>query len=105
MRWVQLSDLHFNFADYNTKDNYDTDKLKSELINTLSNLKGIDFVTITGDCLYQFNESEKSIKSLKSFSKEIVNSCGIKKSKLYLVPGNHDVNRDDTKRSDAIKKY
>lgn len=104
MRWVQLSDLHFNFADYNTKDNYDTDKLKSELINTLSNLKGIDFVTITGDCLYQFNESEKSIKSLKSFSKEIVNSCGIKKSKLYLVPGNHDVNRDDTKRSDAIKK-
>lgn len=104
MRWVQLSDLHFNFVDYKTKDNYDTDKLKSELIKALSDLDGIDFVTITGDCLYRFNESEESIKSLKSFSKEIANSCGIKKSQLYLVPGNHDVNRDDTKRSDAIKE-
>lgn len=104
MRWVQLSDLHFNFVDYKTNDNYDTDKLKSELIKALSNLDGIDFVTITGDCLYRFNESEESIKSLKSFSKKIANSCGIKKSQLYLVPGNHDVNRDDTKRSDAIKE-
>lgn len=66
MRWVQLSDLHFNFVDYKTNDNYDTDKLKSELIKALSNLDGIDFVTITGDCLYRFNESEESIKSLKS---------------------------------------
>lgn len=104
MRWVQLSDLHFNFVDYETKDNYDSDKLKSELIKALSSLGGIDFVTVTGDCLYRFNESEESKKSLKNFSKEIADSCGIKKSQIYLVPGNHDVNRDDTKRSEAIKK-
>lgn len=102
MRWVQFSDLHFNFDDYATNDNFDTETLKQELITTLSNLGKIDFVTITGDCLYRFNESEENIKTLKSFSKEISDACKIKKNQIYLTPGNHDVNRNDTSRIKAI---
>jgi predicted MPP superfamily phosphohydrolase len=54
LRWVHLSDIHFNFL------NYRTQKMKDELLKHLSSLRAkdvINFLVITGDLV--FKEREK----------------------------------------------
>ena len=52
MRWLHLSDIHFGFRGYESKN---VRKKLIEKINTL-NLQ-MDFILITGDCLYQFGKT------------------------------------------------
>ena len=50
MKWLHLSDLHFNY------ENYDTKKMRYELVKFLSGLGNsevYDAVFITGDISYQ----------------------------------------------------
>lgn len=65
MKWLHLSDLHFNYK------NYDSENLKSSLIKTLSDIKDIEFIVITGDCIYQFDRNPKNTDNLVDFIEKI----------------------------------
>lgn len=98
MKWIQISDIHFNF------DNFDTKALRENLIITLKDIPDVDFLIITGDVLYKYGKSEQDIQSAVDFIAEIRNACGVKKRNVYLTPGNHDVNQKDTDRNKLISK-
>jgi len=94
MKWLHISDLHFQFK------NYDTANLRDKMLNYLSkNGIKLDFIIITGDILYRYNSKDNEILD---FIKEIRIKCGVKPDAVYIVPGNHDVNRNDTKRNKII---
>lgn len=99
MKWVVLSDLHMDFKNCTTKT------AREKLLDTLKKerQKGkISFVLITGDCLHQ---NKGDIHDLKNFILKIAKACDVKKDKIILCPGNHDIDRDNAKRNDAINRY
>lgn len=52
LRWLHLSDLHFNFP------GYETDWLRDQLFFKLEEFKGsIDFLVVTGDLLFKFGST------------------------------------------------
>lgn len=110
MRWLHISDLHYNYK----KSNLQTKKLREELINTLASLKNsvefvaIDHLFLTGDyrnALYQKDDTiEKDVNDVVEFILQIADTLDIKKENIYYVCGNHDLTRSvDNKNSDNSK--
>lgn len=97
MKWVHISDIHFNF------ENYNTDVLREKLIQFLEKENDIDFILITGDSIYQYGKNGKTEDSI-NFINNIVHACKCDKTNVYLCPGNHDINRNDTERNAIIDR-
>lgn len=95
MKWIHISDLHFNFKNYNTEE------LREKLISFLKNEKNIDFIIITGDIIYQYGKGEDG-EGIINYIKRIKTACGGENIDIYLCPGNHDINRYDTNRNEII---
>ena len=98
MRWLHLSDIHFGFRGYESKN---VRKKLIEKINTL-NLQ-MDFILITGDCLYQFGKTTWDQKATINYIKDIVKACKCPNKRVYICPGNHDVDRDSESRNKLIQ--
>lgn len=102
MKWLHLSDLHFN----PNVDGTDSIFLRNNLIKFLKN-NGIvvDKIFITGDfrdALLQ-DDSDENAEIIAKYIFEIADSVGIKDvSNILLVPGNHDINRDYAERQNCI---
>ena len=97
MKWLHISDLHFNFP------GYDSQNLKDKLIDLLKELSfKADFILVTGDCLYQHGGTNKTRKELVQFFKLISKTCSCSCGKIYISQGNHDVNRSDENRNKLI---
>lgn len=89
IRILHLSDLHY--SDKN-KDII-TRRLKS-LFNSLESQKGkIDLVVFTGD-VTQSGKANEFDQANNIFFEHIKSRLNISKSKIYIAPGNHDVDRD-----------
>lgn len=100
MRWLHLSDLHFMF------NGYDSAQLKNKLLDKIEELKlNLDFIIITGDCLYQYKEKDNDIKRIADFIISIAKKSNCSKKNIFLCQGNHDVSRNDITRNQSIKKY
>lgn len=87
IRWLHLSDIHFDY------DNYDTLRLRDKLLQFINDLhKEFDFIVITGDISYKGREYNDDVESfLRNLAKVAkLQSLG----QMYLVPGNHDIKRD-----------
>lgn len=97
MKWVHISDIHFNYSNYNT------DVLREKLIEFLSEENDIDFVLITGDSIYQYGKCEKVETSI-TYINDIISACGGDSTDVYLCPGNHDINRNDSARNQIINQ-
>jgi predicted MPP superfamily phosphohydrolase len=100
LAWLQISDIHFN-----PKTEWRDSPIR---ITLLSFLKGIfendpslrpDFIFCTGDIAFGESTSSpisKQYDQAKIFFDELLNICGnppLPKERLFVVPGNHDVNR------------
>lgn len=99
MKWIVLSDLHMSFK------NCTTQIARNKLIETLKKEKQkgeISFILIVGDCLHQYCGD---LHEIKNFILKIAKACGVKKDKVILCPGNHDIDRENTKRNSAIMEY
>lgn len=103
LTWLHISDIHFN-----QKNEWRDSTTREEL---LSFLKGVfkegrvlfpDYIFCTGDIA--FGHSSKSsideqYTQAREFFDGLLDICGghdgaLSRSRLYVVPGNHDVNRD-----------
>lgn len=102
MKWLHLSDLHFN----PNGDGTDSIFLRNSLIKFLKN-NGIvaDKIFITGDfrdALRQV-DSDENAEIVAKYIFELADSVGINDvSNILIVPGNHDLNRDYTERQKCI---
>ncbi|MBR0621882.1 metallophosphoesterase family protein [Bacillus pumilus] len=91
LRFLQISDLHFQFQNFNTY------LMRDKLIEYLSELKkdsNFDFLLLTGDIAHRGNDyNEDLVEYLNNMIVEIE----LNKENVHLIPGNHDVSRDSTR--------
>ncbi len=91
--WLHLSDIHFNYKDFNTVRM--RDKLLDK-IESISKSTHISFIAITGDIAYQCGSYTQNIID---FINEILTRSNISKENLFIVPGNHDVKRGSSRKT------
>jgi len=88
INWLHFSDIHFNHK------NFDTNRMRDRLKNKIEEITkdvSCDFIVVTGDIVFQGGAYEVDISD---FLNKILGICHLKKEKLYLVPGNHDLKRN-----------
>lgn len=103
LTWLHLSDVHFESPASGTKKNYwSQDKVKKSFIQQLpgllkkTDLKP-DFVFLTGDITFSGRKEEYDIADeFLSNLKKVLPKRG--DTRIVLVPGNHDVDRDVVSR-------
>ena len=90
---LHLSDIHMNFM------NYDTNRMREKFyqyINKIAN--DVNFIVITGDTVYKNGSYETAKEFYTNVKSAIPNN-----NKFIVVPGNHDVDRSDKARINAIR--
>lgn len=98
MRWLHISDIHFNMRGYDSKN------IRKQLLVKLKELNlHMDFILITGDCLFRFGNESFDCKLIITFIKDIASICKCSLKKVYICPGNHDVDRENTLRNVLIE--
>ena len=104
MRWIHLSDIHYNPG---TEKNRNTNQLRKKLPQYIRD-NGIvaDEIFITGDfrnATAPCDDEESLVNDTVDFIMEIANSAKIADpSHIHIVPGNHDLTRSET--SPSIKE-
>ncbi len=102
LRWLHLSDIHFH-----PKTEWRYSYIRNNLISFLDNmfeenkLINPDIVFCTGDIAFgETNDARLSDQYCQAsqFFDDLLSVCGVQgiplsKNRLYIVPGNHDVNR------------
>lgn len=98
IRWLHFSDIHLN------SDETATRMMRQALPVYLRELnQQIDYAFFTGDISDARNGFVNADIAV-SFLRDIMSSAAIPIDRLFIVPGNHDVNRNTTDRENAIKR-
>lgn len=74
-------------------------KMRDELVSYLGEMKkkaGFNFLLITGDIAHRGDSYNEDIKT---FLNDLINEIEIPKNEVYIIPGNHDISREDKMRS------
>jgi predicted phosphodiesterase len=91
IRILHLSDFHFS-----KKSEWESTPVLNELVSDLSNLMdeklNPDLVVISGD-ITQGGKKADFNKALQWIEKRLIPTLGINNKQLFLVPGNHDLER------------
>lgn len=86
--WLHLSDTHFQ-----ERNSWDAQIVRKSLLEDLKNRKqdGLkpDFVIFTGDITQVANSNEYQMA--REFFDSLLDTVGLSKEYLFVVPGNHDV--------------
>ena len=97
IRWIHFSDLHLNLTGTETK------RLRENLLEYLDTIVGkIDYAFFTGDIRHAPSGDFPS-----NAGKEIENICnaiGLPEKRLFIVPGNHDIDRNCPKKNKVINR-
>jgi len=94
--WLHLSDLHFG-----NPEHWDFDRIRRELFTDLKRMREQhrlqpDFLFFTGDLAFGEIESapiNHQLMEAGKFIQEVQNQVAIPEENVFIVPGNHDVNR------------
>lgn len=98
IRLLHFSDIHFKYPDCCNLDTDPNVSIRDTLRVDISDYcskdsKNIDAILITGDIAFSGRQEEYEAAS--SWIEELCESTGCSKLDVYVVPGNHDVNRTD----------
>ena len=97
IRWIHFSDLHLNKVGTETK------RLRKKLIEYLESMDGkFDYAFFTGDIRYAPN-GDFSIDA-GSKIENICNAINLPEKRLFMVAGNHDVDRDCREKNEIVEK-
>lgn len=94
IRLVHLSDIHFTASKEGLARR--NRSLRHDLLNDLKKVKSTlgsaQAVLVTGDIAFTGHPDEYAVA--RSWLDEVCDACGVPKSAVLCVPGNHDVNRE-----------
>ena len=96
--WLHLSDIHFH-----PKTEWRDNAIRQELLDFLKDrfangLPKPQLVFCTGDIAFGETSGaplSEQYRDAAKFFDELLACCGISKERLFMVPGNHDVNRKE----------
>lgn len=102
IRYLHISDLHFvSKKGKKAVDAFNQDLVTSSMIKKIKEFDSkVDFIIITGDLVSFGIKDEFDIAEI--FCKEVLNASDLSNRELFIVPGNHDLNRnsiDDIEKS------
>ena len=91
LTWLHISDFHIK-----TGDSYDRDKVLGALVKSIAhyaeNGRSPDLVFATGDIAFSGVEKEYTLAG--KFFDDLLSVTKLDKSRLFIIPGNHDVDRN-----------
>ncbi|HSE23018.1 MAG TPA: tetratricopeptide repeat protein [Pyrinomonadaceae bacterium] len=92
--WLHLSDFHFGGSQ---SKRYDEDVVIESLLDDIGErIKQHDlepnFIAVTGDLALKGKSTDYEL--VRSFFDELLKITGLPRQRLFIVPGNHDVDRD-----------
>lgn len=91
IRFLHLSDLHFKTG---AAKGYDQDKVLRGLLERLRKDRSkspLDLIFLTGDLA--FSGEAKEYDAAVAFLRDLLDATGVAPDHLFVVPGNHDVQR------------
>jgi len=94
IRYLHLSDLHLTAIEKKSAvQTFNQDVVTRSLVKTIESSDfGIDFIIITGDIAFSGKPAEYAVGRV--FCDELLQAAGLERQRLFLVPGNHDVDQD-----------
>lgn len=99
-RWLHISDIHYHYSAYNSI------RLREEFLKKIkkeNEKSSIDYIFITGDLA---DKNGKIDDGLVNYLNSICQAVSVIKSNVFIVPGNHDHDRNISKSVlDEIYKY
>lgn len=100
--WLHLSDWHQGseaFVEYQKGEAYDREllgkRLKRDILNRTSisvDLARIDFIVFSGDAAFSGQKAEYQ-SAIEQLFTPVLEAANLDKSRLFVVPGNHDLDR------------
>ncbi len=97
IHWIHFSDLHYN------KVGMQTDTMREKLpdyISELSAANSINYIFFTGDIRYAPKKTFQN--EAADYFNKLCLAAKVEKENLFVVLGNHDVDRDNEERLNAI---
>lgn len=92
--WLLLSDLHLK-SDYTVwNQNVVLRDMMRDIESRLSDIDNLQFLIVSGDLAHGGKNDQYSL--VESFLVDLLRITSLKTSDLYIVPGNHDINRDNS---------
>ena len=92
---LHISDLHFGQARGEGRIHFDQRKVVSELVKDAAKMRQAlgspDAVLVTGDIAFKADPAE--YRQADDWLRELAHVVGVSPEKVWLVPGNHDVDR------------
>ena len=94
LTWLHISDWHQRSDDFDRKIILDAllDEIRNRGKLIGNNVEHIDFVVFTGDIASNAQNSEYE-DALRTLIEPLLEATGLKKDRLFIVPGNHDIDR------------
>lgn len=95
IHWLHLSDIHLN------KRDVDSRRMRNRLLDYMKELgTQIDYIFITGDLRYA--PMGEFAADTVDYINKLLSVTNLTVDRLFIVPGNHDIERDAEGRAEAI---
>ncbi len=95
IHWLHLSDIHLN------KRDVDSRRMRNRLLDYMKELGiQIDYIFITGDLRYA--PMGEFAADTVDYINKLLSVTNLTVDRLFIVPGNHDIERDAEGRAEAI---
>ncbi len=97
--WLHISDLHLG------DDDMTSTRMRSKLLHFLRERpSGFDYVFLTGDIRTASKAENQFRPEMAKFLRNLCEAAGVSVERMFIVPGNHDVDRDAPGRAEAIQR-
>lgn len=94
--WFHISDIHLN------RSGVETRRMRKQLLSFLKKKQiRSKYIFFTGDLRYAPDGDFDS--DTVPFLDSLAETLGVEKRNVFIVPGNHDIERDNSDRSDALR--
>lgn len=112
LRYLHISDLHLSKSTGDTTarnaEQFNQDFVTRSMLNAIDELvqrhgKTLDLVFVTGDVVRQGKDDEYAVA--KDFCQRLLEVAGVTSDRLFLVPGNHDVDRSMVPKGHQSRLY
>ncbi len=106
IRFLHVSDFHLK-GKRKRVESFDQDQVTESMAEYVGRLAGdglaLDFVVVTGDLAFQAREEE--YEAAGKMCGDLLGAVSLNKDRLFVVPGNHDVDRGKVDPLDIERVY